>query len=134
MTEPFAVSADYRERRTIPTGTTNATVDIMLEDASTTMRAEAVAAGVDLDARIASGRLDVNIAMLVAVDMVAEALRRRAIDQPAGSTVQESAGPFSSAVTLPASLPDDLFLTRTMRKRLGIGQRAFSVPMYVVPS
>jgi len=126
----FATSVEYQVRRDVPVGVTDARLDVMLEDASTIVRAEAP----NIDAWIAAGNMDANVPVLVTVDMVAEAVRRRVADQPAGSTRQGTNGPFSDSTTLSASLPDDLFLTRAMRRRLGIGQRAFTVPMYVVPT
>lgn len=125
----FATSAEYKARRDVPTSLTDERLDLLLGDASTHIRTEAPG----IDAQITADKLDPDVPMLVAIDMVAEALRRRAIDRPAGSTHQETTGPFSDSMTLSADLPDDLFLTRAMRRRLGIGQRAFTVPMYRVP-
>lgn len=130
MAVPFATNVDYAARRAIPAGVTTATVDTLLADASTVIRAEAK----NIDAWITAGNMDADVPKLVAIDMVAEALRRRTIDQPAGSTRQETNGPFSDSLTMSSNLPDDLFLTRAMRRRLGVGQRAFTVPMYTVPT
>lgn len=129
MANPYANADDYQERHALPSGVSTDQVDTLLGDASTVIRAEAP----QTDDKVASGAMERDVPRLVAIDMVAEALRRRRVDLPAGATVQNTAGPFSGTVTASTSLPGDLYLSRTMRRRLGIGQRAFNVPMYRVP-
>lgn len=130
---PFATRADYLTTRDLPEGVTSARLDVLLAEASELMREEALANGRDLDGMIEAGNLTDATTRKVAIEIVAEALKRRAVNAPAGATAQMTTGPFSESITVPQSLPDDMYLTRAMRRRLRLGARAGRVKMYEVP-
>lgn len=133
-TTAFATHQDYLAWRGSPDGLTESQIDAALLEASQRIRAEALAAGKDVDGMVTAGNLLADTPKHIACDMVAEALRRRAANKPAGSTTQMSTGPFAESVTMSPNLADDLFMTRTMRRQLRIGQQAGVIALYKATS
>lgn len=70
--------------------------------------------------QIAAGRIASATVSDIVAAMVHRALSSAANAQPAAAQMQETAGPFSMGYT-PVSPGDDLYLTASERKTLGIG-------------
>lgn len=89
-----------------------------LEEASI----EVIANFPSVESRVASGRLDPRIPVLVVNRMVRRALEDTGL--PAGvSTVQSTAGPFNQSVTFGNANDGNIFLSSAEKKMLGSGAK-----------
>ena len=124
----YASSDDLADRWRPLTDAEASRADVLLGSASRLIARAFVAAGVDLTAHLAEGRLQVEDLTDVACFMV----KRAMVADVGVSQEQQSVGSVSVGRTY-ANPSGDLYLSKLERVTLGLGVktgRAFSVPMW----
>lgn len=124
--EPFATADWYAENfGPVPEALDAAQLDQLLARASRTLRAEAGACGVDLDARIAAGVLERALVADVVCEMAAEAVSSLAY--VGVSQFSQTAGPYTETHSF-RDTAGRLYVGKDARRKLGLsGPRAFGV-------
>lgn len=123
--EPFATVADLEARWRPLTVTEQETAGVLLEDASSMLRANCA----DVDARIAAvpPALDSGVARMIVCAMVKRSMIGGADAGPGVGSVQDTAGPFSRSVNYSNPM-GDLYLSKQEKRMLGCGsQQAFEI-------
>jgi hypothetical protein len=94
--------------------------EVLLTDASLMIAQECAHKGIDTGS-LPAGDIFLELCKVVCINVVKRMMLRPA-DEPAMNAYQQGAGPYSMTLTY-ANPTGDMYLTKSERKLLGVGQR-----------